>query len=312
MKIQTFVHMMRRILGVLARDEVKLGPYAASLGQVQDGATFPVKVAGYPDASTTMYYPAHVDEPLPLVLYIHGGGWSWGSAQGVSSFAKVLSSNGYAVANVEYALGPEHPHPAQIAQLMAVLDHLVVHAPQLCIDSSRIFIGGNSAGAHLSALMGSVLSSRELADELGISPTVSAEAVRGLLLFNGVYDFSTVGECKFPFLDKLVRSYTGREDFQHYERLDQVSPARHVGSEYPSVFITVGDADPLASQTLEFIDVLEAADIECASLLWDSTHKLGHDYIYRLDTEEGRSAYLASLAFMQSRDSFPEDRLACQ
>ena len=296
--VYPFVWSFRALMSMTG-NQGNVGNYGDVIDSVQEIAQVNVPIDGYPDASFTVYRPKDNQEILPVIVYIHGGGWSLGSAQSVAWFAKLLSSNGYAVCNVDYALAPEHPFPASTCQLAEVINYIYEHAENNRINRDKIFIGGNSAGAHLSSQLGALFTDVEYARQLGIDPRVPANAIHGLLLFNGVYNFDTAGDCGFFAFGKWAWAYTGRKDYRAYERLDEMSTAKHITMNYPATFITVGDADPLEPQTREYVDRLSECGVDYVSLFWTGTGaKLDHDYIYEMNTEQAQKAFEMLLLFI--------------
>lgn len=92
--------------------------------------------------------------PLPAVLYIHGGGFSYGELDGPSPMARdVCTEAGALVVNVHYRLVPEHPFPAGFEDCYAVLCWLAANAHDLGADPARIAVAGASAGGCLSAAL---------------------------------------------------------------------------------------------------------------------------------------------------------------
>ena len=92
------------------------------------------------------------NDALPGMLWIHGGGYVWGSVDGDDRTVRCLvEAVACVVVSVEYRLAPEHPFPAPLDDCYAVLKWLVANAEELGVDSSRIAIGGISAGAGLAA-----------------------------------------------------------------------------------------------------------------------------------------------------------------
>ena len=103
------------------------------------------------------YYPAQgVSGPAPLVVFVHGGGWSRGSKDNASGPWKAPHYTGehYAYAAINYRLVPGASVEDEAADVAASLRYLIDHAAALGIDRSRIVIMGHSAGAHLVALVG--------------------------------------------------------------------------------------------------------------------------------------------------------------
>lgn len=96
-------------------------------------------------------YRSTATQPLPVLLYIHGGGWSIGTLEGVDRLCRELRDRvGCHVVSVGYRLAPEHPFPAALTDCLAALDWIHANAHDLNADRSRIAIGGDSAGGNLS------------------------------------------------------------------------------------------------------------------------------------------------------------------
>ncbi len=97
-----------------------------------------------------LYRPAGRSESLPVLVYLHGGGWTFGSAQCVESKCRMLAlAAGIAVASVDYLLAPEHPFPAARDQIVAYVQGLRALGRELAIAPGHYALGGDSSGAHL-------------------------------------------------------------------------------------------------------------------------------------------------------------------
>jgi acetyl esterase/lipase len=94
--------------------------------------------------------------PAPLVLFVHGGGWSRGSKDNAVGGWKAphYTGLGYHFASIDYRLVPAAKVEDQAADVAAALAKLIAQADALGIDRSRIVLMGHSAGAHLVALVG--------------------------------------------------------------------------------------------------------------------------------------------------------------
>jgi acetyl esterase/lipase len=89
---------------------------------------------------------------LPVLQYMHGGGWTQGNAAGYDAFTRALCAHGsFAVVSVDYRLAPEHPSPAAADDCFAVLRWLAAGADgaSLAPDVGRLALSGDSAGGHL-------------------------------------------------------------------------------------------------------------------------------------------------------------------
>jgi acetyl esterase/lipase len=95
------------------------------------------------------------EEPMPVIVYIHGGGWNHGDRKSaLTSISNYVRNRGYIGVSVSYRLTGEAPFPAQIQDVKLAIRYLRAHAEQYYIDPERIGVWGSSAGGHLAALLG--------------------------------------------------------------------------------------------------------------------------------------------------------------
>jgi acetyl esterase/lipase len=108
------------------------------------------------------------EKPLPVVVFIHGGGWIGGDRKGYAGAAANLVSTGkYVAVSVGYRMSNEAKWPAQIHDCKAAIRYVRGHAKEWNIDPERIGATGASAGGHLVTLLGVTEGVKELEGELG-------------------------------------------------------------------------------------------------------------------------------------------------
>jgi acetyl esterase/lipase len=127
--------------------------------------------------SARLYATSH--ECLPVLLYLHGGGFVIGSPNTHDSLCRQLAlRSGVAVLSLAYRLAPEHRFPSAVDDTWAALRHLALHAGAFGLDGSRLAVGGDSAGGTLAAV--AALQARDaglpLALQLLITPGTAAFA----------------------------------------------------------------------------------------------------------------------------------------
>lgn len=92
--------------------------------------------------------------PHPLIVCLHGGGWSMGSRGSFRKYLPQFANLGYAAAAIQYRLAPKHQFPAPIDDVHAAIGYLRANAHRWNLDPERVTILGASAGAHLALLAG--------------------------------------------------------------------------------------------------------------------------------------------------------------
>ncbi len=262
------------------------------------------------DMVLDVHRPASADGPLPLLVWIHGGGFVGGAKHELADYLRLVASHGYVVAAPGYSLAPEHRYPTPPRQLMHALAYLQSNAARLGIEPARIALAGDSAGAHIAAQLGAVATTPGYAEAVGIAPTVTAAQLRCLALACGPYDLSLVDRASPAgrlFIEVVLRAYTGTRSFRDDPGSATWSITENVTSNFPPALLTVGNADPLRAHSELLAERLRAAGAEVETLFFPDDHRppLGHEYQFDLDGEAGRSFLERLLAFLGGRLSTP-------
>ncbi|WKA55108.1 alpha/beta hydrolase [Planococcus shixiaomingii] len=246
-----------------------------------------------------IYHPIHTTEPLPVILWIHGGGYVSGSKDSRQNYGMALANAGYVVANIDYALAPDQLYPGPVLQANAALEFLALHAKEYGGDMSRIFIGGDSAGSQIASQIAAVISNKTLAKAMDIQPAIQSQYLQGALLMCGLYNMETVRATGFPNIDLFLNTYTGSDQFESFSRIHELSTVNQITPDYPPVFITVGDGDPFSSQAQELVQALESENVAVDSVFFEGSGKgLKHEYQYALDTVDGQETLEKTLNFL--------------
>ena len=112
----------------------------------------PVRIFEPPQPPQPPQPPEPGAAPRPLVVYVHGGGFVYGSAaDGILAANRLVPELGATVVSVEYRLAPEHRFPAGLDDCYAALEWAAAHARQLGCDPARLAVMGPSAGGCLAA-----------------------------------------------------------------------------------------------------------------------------------------------------------------
>jgi acetyl esterase/lipase len=115
------------------------------------------EVPGYRPLELDLYRPADASAPVPVIVYLHGGGWRRGSRREPlpvlgADFYRALAAQGFAVAAADYRLSGEARFPAPLEDTRAAIGWVREHAAGYGLDGGRVYAWGDSAGGHLALL----------------------------------------------------------------------------------------------------------------------------------------------------------------
>jgi acetyl esterase/lipase len=216
----------------------------------------PAGAAAVPDAASTR---PPGGERLPVVLFLHGGGWQGGSRREfgpeVERAFERITEAGFAVASVDYRLSGEAVFPAQVDDVLAAIDWLRDQGPGLGLDATRLVLWGESAGATLAMLVG-----------LRADP-----AARGVIDWYGPTDFiehaRALGREHDPECSEA--KWFGATVGADPATAAAASPARQVHADAPPFLIVNGTADTSVppSQAVLLADALAAACADATLVL---------------------------------------------
>ncbi len=205
----------------------------------------------------------------PALVYVHGGGWMLFSIETHGRIMRELASQaGIAVVGVEYSLSPDARYPVQLDEISAVIDWLRENEQQAGIDSNRLVIGGDSAGANLSIATCLALRSRSALD-----------GVLGMLLCYGVYDSGLETESyeRYAHSGYVLSREEMLEFWRCYVRspadLDDplVSPLRAELRGLPSAFLVIAECDVLHDENVEMAVKLTESGVDVQATVYEGT-----------------------------------------
>src|SRR4029453_19376094 len=145
-------------------------------------------------------YRPPIEGPLPVVVFLHGGGWIGGSLDMYDEPCATLARRvGALVVAPDYRLAPEHPFPAAVDDTVAALRWAADHISEYGGDPERIVVAGESAGANPATV-----AARPLRDEAG-------PALRAQVLITPPVDFLAETESRRQFANGPILSMEAAE-----------------------------------------------------------------------------------------------------
>ena len=137
-----------------------------------------------------LYSPKGRDK-APVIVAIHGGGWQVGAPSTYQHWGPLLAKNGYAVVAIRYRLMKPgvKTYPGAVYDVKAAIQYVRANASDLGVDPARIGLMGDSAGAHLAALVALACDESQFLSEYRNDPHAATPAnVKVMVGFYGVYD----------------------------------------------------------------------------------------------------------------------------
>jgi acetyl esterase/lipase len=231
-------------------------------------------------------------QPVPVVIAMHGGGWKGGSRLTYQYLGPLLAGRGYALCSIDYRLvrKDRNRYPAAVDDVRAALKYVREHAAELNVDSARIALMGDSAGAHLAALAG--LTERPL-----------VAAVVGIF---GVYDLAAQWQHDLESRpnDNLALDFLGTALCDNRQLYFDASPLSYAttANAGPAFFLAWGTHDDIVdpAQSEAFMLALKQAGFYARPCIQAAPHFWAGD---PLDETGSHSAYFAArlLRFLDDR-----------
>ena len=284
-----------------ARAAYALGAEVLDLPRVSLARVEELRLPGGDNSPLAARLYAPSSEALPLLLYLHGGGFVVGGLETHDALCRQLAQRaGCAVMALDYRLAPEHPFPAAQEDTWAALRALPERAAELGLDGSRIAVAGDSAGGTLAAV--AALMARDaglpLHLQLLITPGTCAHgdtASHKLFAQGFLIEQATINW----FFDHTI-AYHHRRDWRfaplEAPDLDGVAPA----------CLILAECDPLVDEGLAYADRLRLARVPVQLEL---ARGVTHDFIKmgRVLPEASMALDAAATALQQA--FYPERHL---
>ena len=209
------------------------------------------------DAKLDLYLPRNAAEPVPTLVYIHGGGWVGGSKDADVLFFLPYIQMGWAVVNVEYRLARVALAPAAVEDCRCALRWVFKNAKEYKFDTTKIVVTGGSAGGHLSLMTGMLTSEAGLDRQCAASGEVNVAAIINWYGITDVVDLLDGPDMK-SYAVLWMGSMTNREDIAK-----RVSPLTYVRKGLPPILTIHGDADPIVpyAHAVRLRDALDKAGV---------------------------------------------------
>ncbi len=207
------------------------------------------------EQSLDVYRPksSPLDQKLPVIVSIHGGGWVYGDKELYQFYCMSLAEFGFTVINFTYRLAPETKFPASIHDTNSVFTWLMEHSEEYGFDTDHIYAVGDSAGAHGLGIYSNLVTNPaflqdfqkwERDSEIELLTPPKGLSLKGIALNCGQYNIDL--EHANEMTKGLMQAYLPKGGSK--EELHLVDVAGNVTEHFPPTFLMTATGDFLIDQ----------------------------------------------------------------
>lgn len=217
-----------------------------------------------------IYKPRGLVKPAPLLVFIHGGGWTGGKREDYLVYLVAFAKMGYTTATVSYRLVKDSVYPACAEDIRDAVQWLFKNGETYNYDPDRIAVIGGSAGGHLALL--AAYGWHKPGDSNDTSMPVSARRIKAVVDLYGPTDLTTT----FAQTNSTVTRFIGHSYKEAPELFTEASPIHYLDKDDPPTMILHGTSDETVpiSQSDELkarLDALDIPNVYIRMPLWPHT-----------------------------------------
>lgn len=201
-----------------------------------------------------IYYPERTTEKLPVIIDIHGGGWTYGYKEINKNYCLTLAKKGFVVASINYRLADKVFFADQIRDIFAAFSYLFENLEKYHGDNENVFLVGDSAGGHFACVCAAIETNKEYQKDFGVkksglefkavgavSPAVNLTGDNFMLRAN---------------LKMLLGEDYKNSKFYKYMNFDKIASYK-----LPDFYIVTSDGDSLLDQAYELCAILSKYNV---------------------------------------------------
>ena len=210
-------------------------------------------------------------DKLPVIVNVHGGGFVYGSKEVYQFYAASLAEKGFVVINYNYRLDPQYKFPSPIVDLNAVLTWLFVNTDMYPVDTEKVILVGDSAGAQIACQYGAIYSNDNYAEIMEIvKPKV---VIKALGFACGTYNLKK--RVMEEGAKGLMKDYLTKNPLNYGNKLDVLE---HITKAYPPVYLFSSKGDFLMNECGIMADFLKEKGVTCEHKIYgnEQTYHVFH------------------------------------
>jgi len=212
--------------------------------------------------------PPGEPQGAPVVLVIHGGGFTGGWRWMMDPLCRALAEKGIVVFNLQYRLAPRYPFPAPIEDTRCALRWIARHAPEYGGDPARLGVTGESAGGYLSA-MAVFPPPDQFCNESCPEGAAAMPEIKAAVLYYGPYDLAASLDDDFKPIPLIYYLCLGKTLKQDPERYREFSATTYLHPGLPPLLLQSGTRDYFLPEAQGLYAKLQALGEDAELIVWE-------------------------------------------
>ncbi len=200
-----------------------------------------------------IYLPSNPQGKIPLIIWVHGGGWLSNDKYADMGYMKetisALMNEGYALASIDYRFSTQAVFPAQMLDCNAAISFLIKNADKYGLDPDRMAIMGFSAGGHLASML--ALSKNQNIDDFFLPETNRNFSFKAVVDFYGPADLTLFPGANDPKAPEGL--LIGAAPLDRPDLAKMASPVSFVDENDPPFLIIHGEKDDMVSPRQSYL-----------------------------------------------------------
>ena len=249
-------------------------------------------------------FPSNTTDSIPVIFFVHGGGFITGDKAMTKYFGPTIASHGYAFISINYDLVPDVTVFEQYNQVVAAFNYFTTLSSSYPIDTEKVFLSGSSAGGFLTLqLLTSYFNDEyHLRNETIINKEI---VIVGGLFYSAVYNIREFQNED----DHVLRSFvvyqlgwaiTGDRDWKtNINTTSLLNLKDFINPNFPPLFITDGNIMTFTNQAQEYVMLATGKGVSVESLFFDDNIEVKHGYQLNMQTAQAILALQETLLFLE-------------
>lgn len=262
----------------------------------------------YKQSTFDLYYPKEIHKLVPIVFWVHGGGYVAGDKEGVKEYATYLADRAQvAVVSLNYEWAPSLNYPGQVKQVEDAYNSIKKMEKQYqMLNFHKIIFGGDSAGSQIAGQFLSIQTNSDYAKSMGMKQVIPEENINGFISYCGPVDLKEIKQqssdkwfMKF-FVNTVAWSLLGEKDWKDSSELNQASLVDKLTNNFPPTYISDGNAYSFQDQGITFANRLKELSVPVELLFYKDVEKnITHEYQFDYATLEAKTCLEETIEFIK-------------